>query len=231
MFWKRYMLALFITLALFGVAFYLSGQLSSRKIDEVRAIQDKIATDILSTETRFVLLGASSCDHVVANNQFENDLSSELANMARRVKFMENELGYNDERVVLIKEQYTLFQIKDYILQKQLTERCGAERPTILYFHGPDCKECQGQSIVLDELHDTYKNVRIYWLDSGITMPAMQTIISMFKIKTVPSLVIGKDTLVGFQSLDVLSALMPEEKILPKESGSTTESSKEDNKN
>ena len=208
--WPRFILALFITIMLFVSAFLLSGKFTNTKIDEVRAIQDKISTDILSTETRFVLLGASSCDHISSSEDFEVGLTNELSEMARRVKFMENQLGYEDQRVSLIKDQYALLQIKDYLIRKQLSERCKEELPTILYFHGVDCDDCQEQSIVLDEIHEKYPDIRIYWLDKDKNTPALDTLISMFSIDTIPALVVEEDKYENLKSFEELVEILDE---------------------
>ena|SRR3989344_8534769 len=215
--WKRYLATFLITIALFLFAFYLSSQFANSKIDEVKLIQDKISTDILSTETRFVLLGSSSCKHFKSDDTFEAGLNNELSEMAKRVKFMENQLGYNDERVYLIKDQYALLQIKDYILKKQLTEKCGEKFPTILYFHNIKCEKCKDQSIVLDEIHNKYPDLRIYWFDADSTTPALQTLMSMFSVKNTPSIVMNDEAYEGFQSLEEIEKNFPELAKLKKE--------------
>lgn len=200
--YKRYISTFFIVIILFIIAFYFSNQLANKKMNEVKAIQDKISTDILSTETRFSLLGSSSCDHVKLSDEFETGLNIELSEMARRVKFMENQLGYDDAQVSLIRDQYALLQIKDYILKKQLKERCGENIETILYFYGPDCIDCKEQSIVLDEISTRYPQIRIYWFDIDSKTPAMKTLLSIFSVKDIPASVIKDKYHSGFQSLD-----------------------------
>lgn len=207
MFWKRYLISFIITAIFFVAAFFLSNQLAEKKVDQVRIIQDKISTDILSTETRFILLGSSSCEHIKSNQEFETSLTAELSEMARRVKFMESQLGYDDERVLLIKNQYSLFQIKDYLLHRQIADRCGEEITTVLSFHNLTCSDCKEQSIVLDEIHNKYPAVRIYWLDTDSNTPAVETLISMFDIKTTPTVIIGEKKYEGFQSIEKLSEI------------------------
>lgn len=206
-FWKRYIFTLIITVALFMTAFYLSSKLAQKKIDEVRFIQDKISTDILSTETRFMLLGSSSCKHFESNESFESDLNNELSDMARRVKFMENQLGSDNAQVTTIKNQYVLLQIKDYILRKELTSRCGTKTTMLLYFHDTDCKDCKEQSIVLDEIHGRYPDLRTYWFDNSSDTPALKALLSLYDVKTFPTVVINEKEYPGFQSLESLTSI------------------------
>ena len=213
----RYLTVFFITVILFVLAFVLSDSLSDRKISELREIQEKISLDILSTETRYALLGASSCDHVIANSTFEQGLNEELNDLARRVKFMENELGITNENVLQIKKQYNLLQIKDYLLRKELHDRCGDEIVSVLYFHDLECKECRRQSIVLDELAVLYPEIRIYWLDKDLRTPAMDTLVSMFDVKETPALIVNDEVYEGFQSLSEVESAFPELKKLREE--------------
>ncbi|MEA3399151.1 MAG: thioredoxin family protein [Patescibacteria group bacterium] len=209
---KKYIVPFIITVILFVVAFYLSSLFANRKIDQVKIIQDKISTDILSTETRFILLGSSSCEHVKSSDEFENSLNDELSEMAKRVKFMESQLGSKDERVLLIKDKYALLQIKDYLLREQLSDRCGEEIPTILYFHSLDCDKCKEQSVVLDEINRRYPSIRIYWFDADSNTPALRTLISMFGVNKAPSVIIRDDKYEGFKSLEEMEEIIPIEK-------------------
>lgn len=228
-FWKRYIFTLIITVALFVIAFYLSSRLAQKKIDEVRVIQDKISTDILSTETRFMLLGSSSCKHFEANESFEFDLNNELSDMARRVKFMENQLGSDDAQVTMIKNQYVLLQIKDYILRKELASRCGTKTAMLLYFHDTDCKDCKEQSIVLDEVHDRYPDLRIYWFDNSSDTPALKALQSMFAVKNFPTIVINEKEYPSFQPLETMTSIF--DKIFKKKTETPKKDTSSTNKN
>ena len=209
--WKRYITVFIITLVLFLGAFYLSGKLANKKIDQIREIQEKISLDILSTETRYALLGASSCDHIVANQDFEEELNGELNDLARRVKFMESQVSLTNPDLIQVKEQYNLFQIKDYLLREELNKRCGEKIISILYFHEADCKDCKKESVVLDELAYNFPEVRIYWLDKDLKTPAMETLVSIFNIKSAPALIMNDKRYDGFQELDTLIGLLPKD--------------------
>jgi hypothetical protein len=208
--WKRYLLAFIITIALFLFAFLLSAQFSNNKVSQLREIQESIALDILSTETRFALLESSSCEHVVTSQDFDTSLSDELSRLARRLKFMESQFGGASQEVMLVKEQYSLLQIKDYLLVQKLAERCDQQVFSILYFHDDTCGECSRQSLVLDELHSEYPGLRIYWLDKDIRTPAMETLLSMFNITEAPTLLVNGKRVDGYATLVELREMVPE---------------------
>lgn len=207
---QRYLIVFIITLSVFMIAFWLSAVFSNNKISQLREIQEQIAIDILSTETRYALLEKTSCDHSVSNLEEEQGLSRELNDLARRLKFMESQLGSTDEDVLFIKKYYSLLQVKDYLLMEELSDRCGEELFTILYFHEGDCDDCQKQSLVLDELVEEYPETRVYWFDKDINTPAVQTMLSIFNIKQGPTLVIDGQTYEGFLTFEEIKQVAPE---------------------
>jgi hypothetical protein len=208
---KRYIIVFFITVMIFTFTFWLSSLFGNKKIQQLRDIQERIALDILSTETRYNLLGQTACEHIRTSNEIEFGLSAELNNLARRLKFMESQLGDKNENVIFIKKYYTLLQIKDYMLVEELNARCGQEIFTILYFHGGECSDCRRQSLVLDQLVIDYPGTRVYWLDRDVDTPAMKTLVSLYNIKSAPTMVVGGKTYNGFLGLSEMAELLPDE--------------------
>ena len=209
--WKKYIIVFVITLAVFLLAFFASNQIGDKRVNQLREIQNKLSVDILSTETRFSLLEQSSCAHVIADDEFEVGITSELNDLARRVKFLESQLGLDNPDVVALKKHYSLLQIKDYLLVQELGDRCDHEIFTMLYFHENDCRECHKQTIVLDEVRDRYPEVRVYWFDKDLITPAVQTLVSMFDIEKAPALLLSEGLQEQFLELEEIEALLPEE--------------------
>ncbi len=207
---KRYIIVFIITGIIFAFTFWLSNQLSAGKVREVRDLEDQIALNILSTETRYSLLENSSCDHLSTNNTNDIGLNSELNDMAHRVKFMASQLGVNDEKVISLKKYYTLLQIKDYLLTKELYNRCGTHIVSILYLYQEDCAECVKQSIILDDLANRYPEIRVYWIDKDLQTPALDTLISILNIKSTPSIVIRNKVYDSLQTTADIESYIPQ---------------------
>src|SRR5574343_579744 len=94
----RYITVFLITLTLFLTATWLSSFLNSQKLGEVKAIQDKISIDILSSETQFQLLQELSCRDVSATS-----LSTELNDLAEKISFSEQNIKNQDQVIELKK--------------------------------------------------------------------------------------------------------------------------------
>lgn len=207
---KRYIKVFIITGIIFSFTFWLSNELSSSKVREVRDLEDQIALNILSTETRYSLLANSSCEHIGTDNNEAIGLNSELNDMVHRVKFMASQLGADNEKVISLKKYYTLLQIKDYLLTKELYNRCGTHIVSILYLYQDGCAECVKQSIILDDLAKTYPEIRVYWIDKDLQTPALDTLISILGIKKTPSIVIRNKVYDSLQTTSDIESHIPQ---------------------
>ena len=80
--WKKYLIVFLLTISLFLTASYLSNYFGDKKIDQIKSIQDKIAINILSSETQFSLLSELSCKNVSGSL-----LSGELDEIGRKLEW------------------------------------------------------------------------------------------------------------------------------------------------
>ena len=90
--WKKYLIVFLITLGLFFTASYVSNYFGDKKIDQLKNIQDKIAIDILSSETQFSLLSELSCKNIS-----DAVLSGELGELGSKLEWSEGNLGATEE--------------------------------------------------------------------------------------------------------------------------------------
>jgi hypothetical protein len=202
--WKRYFIVFLITLGLFLTAIYLSNYFGNKKINQLKSIQDKISIDILSSETQFSLLSELSCKNVS-----NSVLSGELEDLGQRLEWGEKNIGSGEE-VSYLKKYYSLLEIKDYLLMKKISLRCGTKAAFILYFYttAENCSECKKQSLVLSTLREKYPEVRVYSFDYSIDLSAVKAMINIYKIEDtkLPALVIDDNLLTGFHSVEDLES-------------------------
>lgn len=213
--WKKYILSFIITGAIFATVLYASNYFSEQRLAEVKNIQDKIAIDILSSETQFSLLEASSCKFVNTNS-----LSSELSSLEEKLTITEKERGSDDIEVQAVKRYYSLLQIKDYLLMKKIAEKCKSSPLSILYFYSNtgNCPDCEKEGYVLTRIRQDYPSVRVYAFDYNLELSALQTLISINKIENkLPALMINEDVYYGFQDVLDLEKNIPELRVLKAE--------------
>ena len=204
----KYLFVFVITAMIFGLAFLLSGFMTQKRLTDIRSIQDTLTVDLLSNETRFALLAdSSSC---ATDGSAPDLLLTEMASLGDRLTYMEEHQPANSEEVVQLKKYYSLLQIKDYLLTKQITEKCGEQFATILYFYNQNCDDCKAEGALLTALREKYPFVRVYSFDTGLDTSAVQTLVSVFKVTETPTLIVqGKKKVTGLVEATSLDALVP----------------------
>lgn len=206
--WTRYVFAFAITAAIFATAFYISARLDDARVAEIQNTEDSISTDILSTETQFDLLDQVSCESLEQNQT----LPSELNTLASRLDSAEQSLGDNNPQVTELKKQYSLLEIRDYLITQQVDTRCGFAPAEVLYFYSNDgtCADCTDAGYALDAMRQTYPTLRVYSFDYHLDLGALKTLIALKKVKpSLPAFVINGDASYGFTTLDALESLFP----------------------
>lgn len=202
--WKKYLIVLLITTGLFFTAIYLSNYFGNKKINQLKTIQDQIAIDILSSETQFSLLSELSCKNIS-----DSVFSGELAELGNKLEWSQENLGDSGE-VSYLKKYYSLLQIKDYLLAKRISERCGIKSAFILYFYttAENCSLCKEEGMVLSALRVKYPELRVYSFDYSTDLSAVTSMLQIYKIKdtALPAMVIDDSVFSGFQSLENLEA-------------------------
>lgn len=204
--WKKYLIVFFITAALFLSASYISNYFGTKKIEELETIQDKIAIDILSSETQFSLLSELSCKNIN-----ESVMARELGELGSKLEWGQKNLSENEE-VTYLRKYYALLQIKDYLLSKRISDRCKVKSAFILYFYttAEYCTECERQGLVLTALREKYPELRVYSFDYSTDLSAVEAMLQIYKIEDtkLPALVIEGDVLTGFRSIDELDKII-----------------------
>jgi hypothetical protein len=203
--WKKYVWTFIITVVIFITAIALSNYFSNKKMASLREIEDKISTDIMSSETQYALLAESSCKDLSSDV-----LSQELNALAQKLTYTEENLSQNSADLLRLKTYYTLLQIKDYLLMKKISVKCNTKPVFILYFYSNNCPQCEQQGYVLTYLRSQYPNLRIYSFDYNLDNPALRTMISLYKVESVtPAIVINDKVYNGFIDKDKLEGYLP----------------------
>ncbi len=213
----KYILTFLITAVIFAGMLYVNSLLDEKRFGDVKAVQDQISLDLLSSETQFDLLKEASCKSV--NNSI---LSQEINSLAGKLSYLEaNDRGERSDELSYLKKYYSLLQIKDSLLTEELAAKCKTKPISILYFYGDkkDCTECESMSYVLTYLREQYPEMRIYAFDANLDLSAIETLKSIYGITAtkLPAIVYKEESYVGFRSIEEMKELIPELKKLDKE--------------
>jgi hypothetical protein len=205
--WFKYIVTFVITAGIFITVFFVTKVVNEKKISEVKSIQDKIALDLLSSETQFSLLKQSTC-----SQDGNSLLAPEIGSLGERLAFMESDLGTQNENVIGLKKYYSLLQMKDYMLGLELSQKCSFKPIYILYFYTAECSDCEKQGYVLTALREKYPELRVYSFDANLDLSAIATLETIYKVsdQRLPALVINEKLYTDFQSIETIEKLIPE---------------------
>jgi len=205
---RNALISLLITIVLAGTVVYTINYLNQVRIAELGRIEDQLAIDTLSLDTQFSLLEAAPCDSSASSTT----LTNELTDLGDRLSYTENQLGSDNAQVIRLKEQYSLLEIRDFLITNRIAAACGTKPVTILYFYSNtgDCNECDKAGYALSYLHNTYPTLRVYSFDYNLDLGALKTFLAVMKVKgPLPAFVVNGKHLYGFSSLADLEKIFP----------------------
>lgn len=216
--YKRYVLALIISLVIFMSGFLASNTLTNKKLESLQNIENDIALNILTSETEYEILQEASCD----NFKDQTTLTREIGQMADNLSTLESN-NPNDERILSAKKRYSVLLIKDYLLSKKIAENCQIKPTFVIYLYGNAdvCPECVKTAYALSSLRADYAKLRVYALDYNLDLPLIKTLGSIHNVREdqLPAIIINNKMYVGLNDKDEIEKLLPKE---IKESISTT---------
>ena len=197
---RNALIALAITVAIVATVAYAINYLNRQRVAELSAIEAQLSIDTLSLDTQFSLLEAAPCE-----NASSTDITGDLTDLGNRLSYTENQLGNDNTQVIRLKEQYSLLEIRDYLVTKKLAAACRTKPVTVLYFYSNvagDCPDCDKAGYALSYLRDTYPTLRVYSFDYHLGLGALETLIGIEKVQPeFPAFIINGKTSYGFTTL------------------------------
>lgn len=219
---RNALIALVITIAIIATVVYAVNTLNRARIQELNAIQDQLSIDTLSLDTQFSLLESAPCS-VVGDG---TGLSSTLQDLGARLAYAEGQLGSKDEQVIRLKQQYSLLQIRDYLVTKELAKTCNIKPVTVLYFYSneeDECEDCARASAALSHMRENYPTLRVYSFDYNLALGALDTLKSLEQVKAeFPAIVIQGTPYYGFDDLDDLESKFPKGSLVASTTATST---------
>ncbi len=210
---RNVLLALGITVVTVGTIAYSVNYLNRTRIDTLDQMQAQLSVEALSLETQFSLLESAPCDETVdSTNPTITSFTSSMDDLGRKLSYTQDQLGADNPQVQQLERQYSLLEIRDYLLTKKIATACHTKTVTVLYFYSNTgtCAACDQAGNALSYLHNTFPALRVYSFDYHLDLGALQTLISLTKASsTLPSFVINGVPSSGFTTLADLESRFP----------------------
>jgi len=212
--WNTYFIALVISVLVFSVGLLVGAQISQGTTAEVQKQLEELQSqnremELLAVlQTSFPDASGSFCEFY--SNQMEK-FGKQTADFGNRLDFLERKRGRTDASVQELKTEYSTMEVRDFLLMKQVNEKCGKKTPTILYFYtNENCPLCTRQGEVLTSIKSGMPEVMIYSFDTDLHSSAIDAMLSVFKVTEMPSIVVNEKAYGGFKSREEVIAALAE---------------------
>ena len=208
--WKKYVFVFIITLGIFAVAFLFSDYLYNIRTAQVKTIESNISQSILESEIQYTLLADAVCEEGTASNNLVLD---QLNQLATRLEYLEQQRGSDDLEVIALKKQYSLLEIKDYLLLRERAKQCGTTFSSVLYFYtnDPSCTDCRKMGYVLTDMRKEYDTLHVYSFDYNLELSVIETLKSIYHLEgNFPIIVINRKPYYGFKTQKEIETLLPD---------------------
>jgi hypothetical protein len=205
---RNALIALGITIAIIATVVVAIDYLNRERLADLSAIEDQISIDTLSLDTQFSLLEVAPCGSVASST----NVTEELTGLGDQLSSAESQLGSGNAQVIRLKDEYSLLEIRDYLVTQELATACGTHPVTVLYFfsNAGNCSDCDRAGYALSYLRSTYPNLRVYSFDYNLDLGALQTLIGLDNVKNnLPAFIINNKPYYGFTDLATLEAQFP----------------------
>lgn len=205
----RYVAAGIITIAIFLLGLMLGLVTEGKRITYVQDLFDRQRAEFSSSQLQYAYVSSlNSQDACPAMyDVFFNNVKN-LDETAHRLETYVKDSKLNDESFNVLKREYTIEQLRYWLLSKQARELCNQDVVRVLYFYSDDaqCADCNNQAFILDYLKKLLGDrLLIFSLDATFEQEPMIGILkTQYNITEYPTLIV-EDTLVsGLSSRDEL---------------------------
>ncbi|MEK6849570.1 MAG: hypothetical protein AABY01_03295 [Nanoarchaeota archaeon] len=207
----RYLFAGLITIAIFALGLMLGFVVEGKRVTTVQTLFDTQRTEFASSQLQYSYVSSLNSQEAcpAIYTIFFNNIKN-LDETAHRLESYVKDSKLNDENFAVLKREYTIEQLRYWLLSKQARDLCNQDVVRVLYFFSTDdqCTTCTEQAFVLDYLKKSFgERLLIFSLDATFEQEPMIGILKQqYNITAYPTLIIENTPFSGFSSREDLQA-------------------------
>lgn len=199
----KYIMAAIITAGIFIMGLLLGLLIEGKRVGYIDEVSREQNLDFSSLQLQYAYIDQLSqeknCGAV--STTFETNIEN-LEEARVRLENFDEDGTINKKDFDLLKREYTLAQIRYWLLAKRTKELCSVESVSILYFFSDDeeCPSCESQAFILTFLKKQFKErLLIFSFDSKFEQePLLNVLEASYGITKYPTLIIEGKKYEGF---------------------------------
>lgn len=205
----RYVAAGIITVAIFLLGLMLGLVTEGKRITYVQDLFDQQRAEFASSQLQYSYVSSLNSQEAcpAIYDVFFNNVKN-LDETAHRLETYVKDSKLNDVSFNVLKREYTIEQMRYWLLSKQARDLCSEDVVRVVYFYANDveCADCNNQAFVLDYLKKLFgSRLLIFSLDANFEQEPMIGILKkQYNITAYPTLLIENAPVTGLSSRDDL---------------------------
>jgi len=203
---RIYAFALAISLLVFVVGLVLGWQWGFSAVSQMKAEFDSLFAEGTAMEL-VGLMGNESFACPVYEREFAS-LFGKTERFGSRLSGLEQSYGKQDPQVMELKKEYASMQLRNYLLQKAMDERCGTRHNVILYFYSNENYSAAADEGLQIARVDREFGAFTYHFDVNVDSPVVAGLVSGYAVGVTPTLVINGEKRAGFLTARELRAIL-----------------------
>ncbi len=205
---RRHLIALLLTLSIFIIGFLLGYSLQGERINYIQLVgkEQRLEFDSLQLQSLYVrsLLQDENCAAI--GKALERNVDTLEKTRARIESFIKDNRGI--EEYNLLKREYTLEQLRYWLLARETKAICKQDVLSVLYFYASEdvCNDCRTQGSILTNLKNQFQDkVLVFALDASFAQePVIALVKESFNVTSLPTVILEDRSFTRFTSQDVL---------------------------
>lgn len=203
----KYIIAGAITLGIFLLGLFLGLAIEGKRVNYIESVSRKQNLEFSSLQLQYAFIDQLSqeknCQAV--QKTFEQNINN-LESTRIRLENFDRDATLNKNELDILKNEYTLAQIRYWLLAERTKKLCNTDIVNILYFFSDqkECPDCDKQAFVLTYLKKKFKDkLLIFSFDSKFESEAMIPLLkNTYSITKYPTIIIEGHPKEGFRDKD-----------------------------
>lgn len=204
---EKYIIAAFITFGIFFLGMLLGMVIEEKRIGYIEALSQQQRLEFNSIQLQYLYIDQLSQEEncVGISETFEENLNS-LESARIRIENYNKNARASKEEFDFLKRDYTIVQLRYWLLAKRTKQACNLEIVSILYFYAEDCPSCDEQAFILTYLKKRFKEkLLVFALYSSFEQePMIKILKKTFNITINPTLIIEDKKFEGLISRETI---------------------------
>ena len=207
---RIYAVALAFSALLFLVGLLVGAQLSSQVSQGFAKQAASLQEDTRELELMLLLISSSGNESRLCPALLEQGgiFDNRTTEFGLSLNVLEKTRGRLNPEVQSLKREYSVMQLRDYLLFRQIAGQCGRINQVIFFYTNVACQDCVEQGQILREFKREHPEVLVYTFDVDIGTPVVSALLSAYNINSYPALLVNGRVVQGKKTGTELQATL-----------------------